>query len=532
MKEKKSPITLKNPNRAIALGLFLFALIIYVRTLAPDLLYGDSGEFQTLAYTLGHTHSTGYPLYLLLARLVGFVPVGNLAWRINLFSALSASIAVSFVFLIARKFTHNFVGPILASLLFAVSYTFWSQAIIAEVYTPAAALIGIIIYLFLSWQENPMKNTKLIFSAAFITAVGLGIHASVVLLAPASVLFVFWELIKHRHENKKNRKMLFAAVLGTASGVFLLFGLFLLIDLNNPTSSFTNVMLEPSRSLWGLQESDLDTPAERIFLTITGVQWQDAMFPDSVNFLIEFKESMRRFANIEFSWIFLFISWASLLLLVKKYSAKGLFILTNVMFMLFFILNYHPPDKYLFFIPLYFIFTFTAGAGIGMFFEWLITLKGLKSFSALASQLLLACLFFVWTVSPFISDRITAIKTGTAEFVEEDYVFPAKHLREPRSMAILYLSEMPENGVLVMDWRALYATYFVAEVEGKNKNLQIFEAMPHGNNGMVADSVIEKLKKLLMDGHPVFATGAFNGLEKDFNLKKISGLGLFELSVR
>jgi hypothetical protein len=48
----------------VALILALVALAAYLRTLAPDVLYGDSAEFQTLAYTFGITHSTGYPTYL------------------------------------------------------------------------------------------------------------------------------------------------------------------------------------------------------------------------------------------------------------------------------------------------------------------------------------------------------------------------------------------------------------------------------------------------------------------------------------
>ena len=42
----------------------LGAMVGYVPTLAPGLLRADSGEFQTLAVTLGYSHPTGYPVYL------------------------------------------------------------------------------------------------------------------------------------------------------------------------------------------------------------------------------------------------------------------------------------------------------------------------------------------------------------------------------------------------------------------------------------------------------------------------------------
>jgi len=38
--------------------LAVVALAAYMRTLAPDVLYGDSAVFQTLAYTFGITHLT------------------------------------------------------------------------------------------------------------------------------------------------------------------------------------------------------------------------------------------------------------------------------------------------------------------------------------------------------------------------------------------------------------------------------------------------------------------------------------------
>ena len=100
----------------IALAVGVCALAAYVRTLAPDVLYGDSAEFQTLAYTLGITHSTGYPIYLLLARLLGFLPVGSPAWRVNLLSALSAAVTLSNVFLLARYLTRSRIGALLGSV--------------------------------------------------------------------------------------------------------------------------------------------------------------------------------------------------------------------------------------------------------------------------------------------------------------------------------------------------------------------------------------------------------------------------------
>ena len=49
---------------ATACGLFAVTLALYVRTLAPGLLFGDGGELQTLTYTLGSLSCTPWFLKL------------------------------------------------------------------------------------------------------------------------------------------------------------------------------------------------------------------------------------------------------------------------------------------------------------------------------------------------------------------------------------------------------------------------------------------------------------------------------------
>src|SRR5688572_32267518 len=105
----------------IALLIGLLTLAVYTRVLAPDMLYNDSAEFQTLAYTGGSTHPTGYPVYLVLARVIGFLPVNSPAWRINFLSAVAAAVTVAGIYLIIRYFTGR-GGAVVGSLVLLVSY--------------------------------------------------------------------------------------------------------------------------------------------------------------------------------------------------------------------------------------------------------------------------------------------------------------------------------------------------------------------------------------------------------------------------
>lgn len=63
-------------------------LAVYLLTLAPGVTGGDAGELIASAYTGGSPHPPGYPLFAILGRIVGQVPVGTVAWRFNVFTAV------------------------------------------------------------------------------------------------------------------------------------------------------------------------------------------------------------------------------------------------------------------------------------------------------------------------------------------------------------------------------------------------------------------------------------------------------------
>jgi hypothetical protein len=59
--------------------------VLYLYTMAPGLTWEndgrDGGDLIAAAATGGIAHPTGYPLYLLLARVFQSLPVGFLAFR-------------------------------------------------------------------------------------------------------------------------------------------------------------------------------------------------------------------------------------------------------------------------------------------------------------------------------------------------------------------------------------------------------------------------------------------------------------------
>ena len=80
---------------------------LYLRTMAPGLTWAfhgqDGGDLATAVANGGIPHPTGMPTYLLLAKLFAAIPVGDLAWRLNLMSAVCATLSVWVVYALARR---------------------------------------------------------------------------------------------------------------------------------------------------------------------------------------------------------------------------------------------------------------------------------------------------------------------------------------------------------------------------------------------------------------------------------------------
>lgn len=193
-------------------------LAVYLRTLCPTIFAGDSGELVAGSYCLGIVHPPGYPLYCLIGRLFSLVPVGSVAFRLNLMSALCAALSSGLIFLTvtsqarrarpARKEGEGcpsaiwIGGPaLLAGLLCAFSRTLWSQAVVAEVYALNLFLL-LLCVLFLFWWGQ-RGESRFLFFFAFIFGLSLAHHHTAALTTPAFLLFLLWHRRK-LFENWKN----------------------------------------------------------------------------------------------------------------------------------------------------------------------------------------------------------------------------------------------------------------------------------------------------------------------------------------
>jgi hypothetical protein len=178
-----------NPIRlSAALAVALTAFTLYHATLLPGLDFGDTGSFQTAVGSPFVTPRDGYPLYFAIGKLLLRLTHAEPARLLNVASAVEAAIACGLLTIVAAELSASTGAAIAAALLLTVSYTFWSQAIIAEVYALHAIFIALTLLLILRWAERPTMGRLALFFGAY--ALGFGNHLSMILLAPGYVLFL------------------------------------------------------------------------------------------------------------------------------------------------------------------------------------------------------------------------------------------------------------------------------------------------------------------------------------------------------
>jgi Protein O-mannosyl-transferase TMEM260-like len=328
----------------------LIALAVYIRTLAPGLTDDvDTAMFQFVGRVLGVPHNPGYPLYVLLTHAFSYLPIGSLAYRINLFSALFGALTVFLMFLVARQLGCRRVVSAAAALAFGFGQAFWSQSVIAEVYTLNAAIVAGVMLALLVWSET--RRQVWYFVAVALFAAGLGNHTTIVGFAPGIALFVL--LVDRRFVLRLRTLAATAAILTLG----LLQYLFILLRSNQPGAYV---------------ESPAATPA-KLLRVMLGGQFQDRLFAFGWHTLLT--ERVPRFIKTIFvpdmTWIGLTLAVAGACWLLWRRTSAALLLIGGGAAILVFALNYSVIDTPVFLIPSLLVAWLLAGVGAERVASWL-----------------------------------------------------------------------------------------------------------------------------------------------------------------
>ncbi len=225
---RKSPIM---PDLVIGFLLFISAFVVYVKHLAPSIFTGDSADATIASYVLGIPHPPGFPVYTWFGHIFTFIPIGDIAYRVNLMSAFFGALVIPVVYMIIRTIAPRPQGSltdiasrccsIIGAMSFAFSIHYWAQAEIAEVYTLNTFFIASMILLAFTWVKR--RDAGLLYLLTLFFGLSIGISAANILFAPSFLVFLF---LVDRESLLARKTIFFIIVLFSAVGAAELLYLF------------------------------------------------------------------------------------------------------------------------------------------------------------------------------------------------------------------------------------------------------------------------------------------------------------------
>ncbi|MHC2992397.1 glycosyltransferase [Pontibacter sp. HJ8] len=204
-------------NNLVGWVVFLIATTVYVLTLEPTASFWDAGEFIACSYKLLVPHPPGAPFYLLVGRVFSMFASDptQVAWWVNLLSALCSSFTVLFLFwsitILARRIlVKEGEVPATGSLLLimgagavgALAYTFtdsaWFSAVEAEVYAMSSFFTAIVFWAMLRWESKVGESLsdKWLILIAYLIGLSIGAHLLNLVAIPALAFIYYYRLYK------------------------------------------------------------------------------------------------------------------------------------------------------------------------------------------------------------------------------------------------------------------------------------------------------------------------------------------------
>ncbi|MBI3892653.1 MAG: DUF2723 domain-containing protein [Candidatus Wallbacteria bacterium] len=331
---------------AIAAGLGLAALAIYLLTVCRTIYWGDSSEFAVVCPMLDITHPTGYPFFTLLGKLFTLLPIGTIAFRVNLLGTVPAAVCVGLLFLVARQAGLTAGSAAFGAGLMAVSKELWDQGTACEVYSLHAALTAACLLAALTFWKGP--SARRLAMTAGMLGLSFTNHLTTLWNVPALAWLVLcdWQPWRSGGAWQPSRRELARAA--AAFGAMLLLYAYV-----------------PIRASQGVLFNHGEPGTVGSFLYhLTGRQFQYRMFTDpEAGIAKEVGEFWERF-QLQFTpWLLPLVAIGAVALAMRSRSlaiAMALLVAVNLVFDL----NYHIPDKDGYFLGVYLACALCAAEGL------------------------------------------------------------------------------------------------------------------------------------------------------------------------
>jgi hypothetical protein len=252
--------------------------------------------------------------------------------------------------------------------------------------------------------------------------------------------------------------------------------LFLALDARDSPADFVRVAIVPSRSVYGLEASALDSPFERLAFSLSGRQFQQRMFAGA--------DVVERNLDVlignlggEFAPLSLLLALAGAVAMAWHERRLAVLLLGSLALQLAYVLQYDIGDIYVFFISSYVLVALLVARGAA----WLenVVSRGQRVAWRQWSAGLGAGLVMAAAIGPVASDRWPALRDGRVP------TFPFKPypvgdgLAQEHMRIRLVVARLEQGALLFAEWRRLYPYYYVAHLESDRTDLRFAELKPH-----------------------------------------------------
>ena len=171
-----------------ALVTFSLATAVYLLTLSHDVGTFDVAEFQTIPHLFGVAHPTGYPLFTIIGGVWSWIPIGRVATRMNLFSAVLFASAASALCSVGLRLRLRGVVSASAALAFAFATGTWLNAVHVDVQSLHLLLVALLLLTWVVAYQDPRPR----HIALMCLVVGFGlVHHGLMIVTAAWVLALF-----------------------------------------------------------------------------------------------------------------------------------------------------------------------------------------------------------------------------------------------------------------------------------------------------------------------------------------------------
>ena len=346
------PVPSRRIDVLVACGVGALALVVYIRSLLPGVGYaGDTAKWQFLGVVGGVPHPTGYPLYLAIDKAwVTIMPWGSVAWRVNLLSAVLGAAAIGVLYALLRILDVRRQVAAATALVFAFSPAFWSQAVVAEVYTLHILFLVTVTACLAHWRKGAPNGWLL--AGLGLYALSFGHHMTTGLALPG-IAWLVWSDRK-RAVNWRNAAFVVGAVIVSASQYLYLLHL---------------------SDVGRYHEGNIDTVGD-VVTYVTGGDFKDSMFAFSwYGLLVGRVPLLLDFLGKEFSVLLVPMVAGIVLGLWSRDRAQraiAVHLLLLAVFTSIYVLNYDVPDLIVFCLPLFLSLAVFLGLGLEAATAWVL----------------------------------------------------------------------------------------------------------------------------------------------------------------